>query len=744
MAKVLMYSTGVCPFCLMAERLLRAKGVEIEKGARRPRARAAPGDDDPDRAAHRCRRSTWAIGTSAVTTTSPPSTARAGSTPCSPLPEASRLVPRQRTRTPRKLHDRRSAEQPTRILDREGLREGSFLEIPNAPGIFLERDAPQVDIQLHHNSTGVENGVYQTTLTVTVTAKVGDKTMFLVEVAQAGIFVCRNIPAQELEAVLAIACPNILFPYVREVISETTVRAGFPPVLLAPVNFEAIYQAQREPQPRPRRVACRSSRRPPRTSRIVPQMRMRCAVLVLAAVGLPAAGAEYRALGERPAILYDAPSTRADRLFVASRLYPFEVLVKLDQWSKVRDANGEVAWVENTALGSRATVLVTVPLADVRVEPNAQSALVFEAYKQVILEIVEPASGEWIRCAIATASRDSSAWPTSGAPERLKIAILGAGAWGSALATSLAAHHEVSLWTRGDAERERLARSRTSRYLPEITLPPAVRIERDAAPLAAGRRPGDRGHRDRRDCARRSPGIRAVAPRSTSSGRARVSRRERSAAHEVVAQALPDALRVGALSGPSFALEVARGQPTAIVLASREAEFAGATAAALNSARLRIYSSEDVVGVELGGALKNVIAIAAGISDGLGLGRNARAALVTRGLAEISRLGVAMGGRSETFAGLAGLGDLVLTCTGELSRNREVGVRLAQGRALDAVLSELGHVSEGVSSARAAREHSRAHAVEMPITEAVCAVLFESRAPGEAVQQLLARDPRRE
>jgi SH3-like domain-containing protein len=126
-------------------------------------------------------------------------------------------------------------------------------------------------------------------------------------------------------------------------------------------------------------------------------MKMRCAALALAAAALPSSGAEYRALGERPAILYDAPSTRADRLFVASRLYPFEVLVKLDQWTKVRDANGEVAWIENAALGNRATVLVTVPLADVRAEPNAQSALVFEAYKQVILEIVEPAAGEWIK-----------------------------------------------------------------------------------------------------------------------------------------------------------------------------------------------------------------------------------------------------------------------------------------------------------------------------------------------------------
>ena len=180
------------------------------------------------------------------------------------------------------------------------------------------------------------------------------------------------------------------------------------------------------------------------------------------------------------------------------------------------------------------------------------------------------------------------------------------------------------------------------------------------------------------------------------------------------------------------------------MLAAQDAAFARSTAAALNSPRLRIYSSEDVRGVELGGAVKNVIAIAAGISDGLALGRNARAALVTRGLAEISRLGVAMGGRAETFSGLAGLGDLVLTCTGDLSRNREVGVRLAQGRTLEQALAELGHVAEGVQSARAVRALARRHAIEMPITDAVCAVVFEGLAPRAAVERLLTRDPRPE
>jgi len=184
--------------------------------------------------------------------------------------------------------------------------------------------------------------------------------------------------------------------------------------------------------------------------------------------------------------------------------------------------------------------------------------------------------------------------------------------------------------------------------------------------------------------------------------------------HQVVAAVLPGARHVAALSGPSFATEVAQGLPTALVCASNDARFAESTAAALNGPRLRIYSSTDVAGVELGGALKNVIAIAAGISDGLALGRNARAALVTRGLAEITRLGVTMGGKPETFAGLAGLGDLVLTCTGDLSRNREVGVRLARGQKLDAILADLGHVAEGVQSPQATHEpHQRHESMQM-------------------------------
>jgi glycerol-3-phosphate dehydrogenase (NAD(P)+) len=326
----------------------------------------------------------------------------------------------------------------------------------------------------------------------------------------------------------------------------------------------------------------------------------------------------------------------------------------------------------------------------------------------------------------------------------MKIAVLGAGAWGSALAVSFSAAHDVRLWARRREACEDLARNRRSPYLPEIEFPDALRVEADIAAAVEGC--------DLALVATSTAGLRDAAA-AVAAARPRIDllwackgfeQGSRKLPHEVVAEVLPAAARTGALSGPSFALEVARGQPTAVVLASRDEGFAADAAAQLNSARLRIYSSADLVGVELGGAVKNVIAIAAGIADGLGLGRNARAALVTRGLAEIVRLGVAMGGQPETFMGLTGLGDLVLTCTGDLSRNRDVGLRLAKGQALAGILHELGHVAEGVQSAAAVRDLSREKGIEMPITEAVCGVLFEGQSPAEAVRQLLARDPRPE
>ena len=211
-------------------------------------------------------------------------------------------------------------------------------------------------------------------------------------------------------------------------------------------------------------------------------------------------------------------------------------------------------------------------------------------------------------------------------------------------------------------------------------------------------------------------------------------------AHEIQAQAAPDLL-AGVLSGPSFAQEVARGQPTALVAASAHAVVRDALVAALHSPTLRVYANDDIVGVEVGGAVKNVLAIAAGLCDGLHLGFNARAALITRGLAEMTRLGVALGARAETFMGLSGLGDLVLTATGDLSRNRQVGLALAHGQTLEQAVSALGHVAEGVYCARAVLQRAAALAVEMPIAQAVVALLDGSIQAAQAVALLMGREP---
>ena len=213
--------------------------------------------------------------------------------------------------------------------------------------------------------------------------------------------------------------------------------------------------------------------------------------------------------------------------------------------------------------------------------------------------------------------------------------------------------------------------------------------------------------------------------------------------HEVAREAAPSA-RVGVLSGPSFAIEVARGLPTALVAASHDARLCDAAVDAFHAANLRIYTSSDPIGVEVGGAVKNVLAIATGIADGMGLGLNARAALITRGLAEMTRLGVALGAEAETFMGLSGLGDLVLTTTGELSRNRRVGLQLAAGAPLDRIVAELGHVAEGVRSAPMVLHRAHARGVEMPIVEAVVQVLDGRLAADEALEQLLRRDARPE
>ncbi|HEX4858236.1 MAG TPA: NAD(P)H-dependent glycerol-3-phosphate dehydrogenase [Usitatibacteraceae bacterium] len=325
----------------------------------------------------------------------------------------------------------------------------------------------------------------------------------------------------------------------------------------------------------------------------------------------------------------------------------------------------------------------------------------------------------------------------------MKIAVIGAGAWGTALAISFSPFHPVCLWARDGSLRAALRQQRTNqRYLPGAQLPDALQIGEELQASVAGA--------DIILIATPTSGLAEIAGRVRDSGVPILwackgfDKATGKLPHETVAELVSADTRYGALSGPSFAIEVARGLPCALTLAANDPEFAAATAAALSGPALRIYSSADLVGVELGGALKNVMAIAAGICDGMSLGMNARAALITRGLAEMVRLGVAMGGRAETFMGLTGLGDLVLTATGDLSRNRMVGMRLAEGRKLADVLSELGHVAEGVNSAATALVRARETGVEMPITEAVNAILFDGAEPRAALKQLLSRETKPE
>jgi glycerol-3-phosphate dehydrogenase (NAD(P)+) len=334
----------------------------------------------------------------------------------------------------------------------------------------------------------------------------------------------------------------------------------------------------------------------------------------------------------------------------------------------------------------------------------------------------------------------------------MNITVLAAGAWGTALAIAFAQRHPVTLWTREEDVAATMASERENkRFLPGYPLPDSLAIATDlaaacaeaevlilATPLA-GLRPTLRQLREQgllRPVLWVCKGLEAetaLLPHQV------VEQEWQALSAEERAQ-----LPYGVLSGPSFAEEVAKGLPTAVTLAASDAEFAARMARELHLPRLRVYANPDLVGVEIGGAVKNVMAIAAGIGDGLGFGHNARAALLTRGLAEIARLGVALGAQRETFLGLAGMGDLILTCTGDLSRNRRVGLALARGLTLPQILTELGHVAEGVPTAREVARLSQQLGIDMPITRAVAAILHEGVAATEMVEQLLARDPKPE
>lgn len=327
----------------------------------------------------------------------------------------------------------------------------------------------------------------------------------------------------------------------------------------------------------------------------------------------------------------------------------------------------------------------------------------------------------------------------------MKLAVLGAGAWGTALASVYASRHQVTLWARDAQQLAALAQSReNARYLPGFSLPETLHYSSDlkqaisAADLLLAVVP--------------TRGLRALLTTLTQAGNnvpviwacKGLEPGSAKLLHQVAAETLPTQLPRGVLSGPSFAQEVVRDLPCALTLAAHDAAFAQQAANDLHDHHLRVYSSTDVIGVELCGAVKNVMAIATGISDGMGFGANARAALITRGLAEITRLGLVLGGKLETFMGLAGMGDLILTCTGDLSRNRNVGLRLAQGLSVTDILQQLGHTAEGVHTCAEVLQMADTLNVDMPITRAVQRVMFDALPPRQAMEELLAREPKSE
>jgi glycerol-3-phosphate dehydrogenase (NAD(P)+) len=337
-------------------------------------------------------------------------------------------------------------------------------------------------------------------------------------------------------------------------------------------------------------------------------------------------------------------------------------------------------------------------------------------------------------------------------PKRQKITVLGAGAWGTAVAIALAARHDVLLWGRNAQAMAATAAAReNSAYLPGHPFPPQLRVSADFAQALAHVTDADAADAPLLIAACPVAGLRPLLEQLKSYPIPNVvwlckgfEYESGLLPHQVVREVLGGSVPSAVLSGPSFAQEVARGLPCALTVASDSAALRERVVSAVHGGNIRVYSCDDLIGVEVGGAVKNILAIATGAADGLGLGLNARAALITRGLAEITRLGTALGGRASTFMGLTGMGDLILTCTGDLSRNRRVGLALAQGKPLATIVAELGHVAEGVPCAKAVRELAARLGVDMPITNAVAGVLFDGLGASAMAAQLLARDPRDE
>lgn len=345
----------------------------------------------------------------------------------------------------------------------------------------------------------------------------------------------------------------------------------------------------------------------------------------------------------------------------------------------------------------------------------------------------------------------------------MNVTILGAGAWGTAVAIHAAKHSShsadkksvVTLWARDADQAAQMKSNRSNnRYLSGIDFPPELIIEEDFDRALSTVQSND----DLLIIATPLSGLAMTSKRLLESSTTPknwvwlckgIEPESSALPHEIIEREInghdkSSLISIGALSGPSFAIEVAKGLPCALTVASKSPKICELTQEFLHHGSMRIYATDDLVGVELGGAVKNVLAIATGIIDGMGLGLNARAGLITRGMAEMARLGQALGARAETFAGLAGLGDLILTATGDLSRNRQVGLELAKGKSLEQILKDLGHVAEGVRCASAVLALAKKTNVQMPIVEAVCQVLFAGMTPKDAVMKLMARDARPE
>ncbi|WP_020167820.1 MULTISPECIES: NAD(P)H-dependent glycerol-3-phosphate dehydrogenase [Methylotenera] len=326
-----------------------------------------------------------------------------------------------------------------------------------------------------------------------------------------------------------------------------------------------------------------------------------------------------------------------------------------------------------------------------------------------------------------------------------KIAVLGAGAWGTALAIQISHQHKVSLWARNSGHVSGMRKARANpMYLGDFKFNDNLQVEDDLSVAIDGA--------DIILSVVPTAGFRSILKeiKALKSNQPIIwahkglEPQTAKLPHEVALEELSGQQKWGALSGPSFAAELVRGLPTAVTLAANDANFAISAANLIHGRNLRVYNSTDVVGVSVGGAVKNVMAIAAGISDGMGFGNNARAAMITRGLAEITRFGVALGAKTETFMGLAGAGDLILTCTGQYSRNREVGLQLASGKSLEDILQGLGHVAEGVNTAREVMRRADGMGIDMPITFEVNQALTHGKSARDAVMTLLGRGQKTE